>query len=54
MRVDLHDLHSIIYTSCVLITPYLALSSVADEDFPMAPKPTPTASPSEVCVCVCA
>lgn len=30
---------------CTLL--YLALSSVADEDFPIAPKPTPTARPSK-------
>ena len=31
----------------IILYMYLALSSVADEDFPIAPKPTPTARPSK-------
>ena len=41
LRMILCELH---------VCQYLAFSSVADGDFPIAPNPTPTANPSDVCL----
>ena len=49
-RIEFSDKISFVYIYSITITSillqYLALSNVAECDFPIAPNPTPTASPS--------